>query len=687
MEVMSRIRSPLGAVWDGSGTTFSIRSAVAEGVELCVFDRDESRHEMRRTNDGLYTLRLEGIGPGTEYGYRVHGPWEPAAGHRCNPAKLLLDPYALWIRGTIDSNPAIYGHSLADPAEPSPIDSAPHTMRSVVTDPTFEWQGSTAPNRPLADTIIYETHVKGLTILHPDVPEELRGTFAGLGHPVIIDHLLSLGVTALELLPIHQFVDDQHLIDTGRRNYWGYNSIGFLAPHAGYSRGDDPVREFKEMVRSLHQAGIEVILDVVYNHTAEGNHLGPTLSFRGIDNHEWYRLDPADPSRYLNWTGTGNTINLANPGPLTLVMDSLRHWAGEMGVDGFRFDLATVLGRTRSDFDPLGGFFGAVAQDPVLRTVKLIAEPWDVGPNGYQVGAFPRRWSEWNDSFRDSCRDFWRSEGGTLPTFASRITGSADIYEWNGRDPVASVNYVTSHDGFTLSDAVSYEHRHNHANGEHNQDGHRDNRTWNTGVEGETSDPDIIELRRRRARSMIATVLLSQGVPMILGGDEIGRTQNGNNNAYNQDNATSWYDWHRVDEAMMSFVSRVTRLRVAHPSFRRTAWLHEHPAPDGDHVGWYTPAGNPMSPTDWHMPFARSVALYLDGRMVHASEGLVTDDDFLLLFNAYEESLEFVIPTSLDGAGPWRLTLDTARPELESEHVDDFIAVAAFGLALLIRAT
>ena len=683
-------RPAAGAVWDGSGTTFALRSRVADGVELCLFGPDERRVEMRRVEmrrvgDGVFSSRVEGVGPGTEYGYRVHGPWDPATGHRCNPFKLLLDPYARSIRGDVAPDPSVYGHSLADPLRPSPLDSAPHTLRSVVVDPAFDWGGSGRPDVPLADTIVYETHVRGLTMLHPGIPQELRGTYAGLGHPTIVEHLATLGVTAIELLPIHTFVQDQHLLHTSRRNYWGYNSIGFFAPHAEYAAGDDPVGEFKEMVRSLHRAGIEVILDVVYNHTAEGNHLGPTLSFRGIDNAAWYRLDPTDPSRYLNWSGTGNTVDLANPDPLDLVMDSLRYWATEMGVDGFRFDLAAALGRGAAAFDRESAFFEAVDADPELSNIKLIAEPWDVGPGGYQAGAFPPGWSEWNDSYRDTCRDFWRSTEGTLPAFAARITGSSDIFERSGRGPFASVKFVTSHDGFTLRDAVSYEHRHNHANGEHNQDGHRDNRTWNTGVEGETSDRAVRELRGRRARSMLATAVLSQGVPMVLGGDEIGRTQHGNNNAYNQDNATSWYDWQAADEAMISFVARVIRLRREHPSLRRTAWLHEHPDPGGDHVGWFTPEGRPMTPTDWQMPFARSVALYLDGARVHASDGLITDDDFLLLFNAHTEPLEFAIPRILGRGRPWQVAVDTARPHVDGERAGGLVAVSGFGLVVLIR--
>jgi isoamylase len=674
-----------GAHWDGAATTVAVTALHADGVELCVFDEqgDEHRAVLPSVADGRFGGRVEGIRPGAAYGFRVHGPWEPEAGHRHNPNKLLMDPYALAVSGGIRPSPALAGHLLADPALPSNLDSAPYTMRSVVKDRWFDWAGTPRPNTPLADSVIYETHVKGISKRHPAVPLELRGTYAGFAHPAILEHLVSLGVTAVELLPVHQFVQDQHLLETGRRNYWGYNSIGFFAPHNEYAAGDDPVWEFKTMVRELHRAGIEVILDVVYNHTAEGNHLGPTMCFRGLDNRSWYRLE-ADQARYLNWSGTGNTINTANPVALTLIMDSLRYWASEMEVDGFRFDLATVLGRTHHDFDPLGAFLGAVVQDPVLRHVKLIAEPWDVGPDGYRVGGFPARWSEWNDKYRDSVRDFWKGSEGVLAEFATRITGSSDLYGHSGRTPIASVNYVASHDGYPLADVVSYERRHNHANGENNQDGHRDNRSWNSGVEGPTSDRRILDLRARRRRTMQATVLLSQGVPMILGGDEIGRTQGGNNNAYNQDNETSWYDWYAADHDFLEFTRAVIALRRQHPTFRRSAWLHEHAEPGIDHVGWFTPAGSEMSEGDWRAPFARSVALYLRGDFIHTASGIVSDDDFLLLFNAYGEPLEFVRPTDIDGPG-WECALDTTGWPAAGE-IGESVTVGEYGLVVLRRA-
>ena len=674
-----------GANWDGSATTIAVTALHADRVELCVFDEHDTEHRMElpESNDGRYAGRVEGLTPGTAYGLRVHGPWNPDAGHRHNPNKLLLDPYSFAVSGGVRPSPALAGHMLADPALPSALDSAPNTMRSVVVDRWYDWGDTPRPATPLADSVIYETHVKGISKRHPGVPVDLRGTYAGLAHDAVVDHLVSLGVTAVELLPVHQFVQDQHLLETGRRNYWGYNSIGFFAPHNEYAAGDNPVNEFKSMVRTLHSAGIEVILDVVYNHTAEGNHLGPTLCFRGLDNLTWYRLEP-DRARYLNWAGTGNTVDASHPVPLTLILDSLRYWVTEMGVDGFRFDLATILGRTHHDFDPLGAFLGAVVQDPVLRQAKLIAEPWDVGPGGYRVGGFPARWSEWNDKYRDVVRDFWKGTESRLAEFATRITGSSDVFGHSGRTPIASVNYVTSHDGFPLADAVSYERRHNHANGENNQDGHRDNRTWNGGVEGPTSDARILALRGRRRRTMLATVLLSQGVPMILGGDEIGRTQGGNNNAYNQDNETSWYDWHAADADILAFTTAVIALRRSHPTFRRSAWLHEHADPGIDHVGWFTPAGSEMREPDWRAPFARSVALYLRGDVIHTATGTVSDDDFLLLFNAYDEPLEFVRPVEIDGDN-WEAVLDTAVwPDVGP--VAETLEVGEYGMVVLKRA-
>jgi isoamylase len=649
-----------GPHWDGTATTFVVSSRYAEAIELAIFDGDgnEHRHELERISDRRHAIRLESAGPGTRYGFRVHGPWNPHAGHRFNARKLLTDPYARSLEGSIEPSPALAGHELSDPTQPSHLDSAPHMLRSVVHHDEFDWQGVRRPQRSLADTVIYETHVRGISKLHPAVPQELRGTYAGLTHEAVLEHLVGLGITAVELLPVHHFVQDQHLLHAGRRNYWGYNTIGFFAPHAGYAATDDPVVEFKTMVRELHRAGLEVILDVVYNHTAEGNHHGPTLCFRGLDNRSWYRLDPSDQARYLNWTGTGNVVDFGQQSAITLTMDSLRYWVEEMGVDGFRFDLATVLGRTHEAFDSLGGFLGAAGQDPTLRTAKLIAEPWDVGPGGYQVGNFPDGWSEWNDQFRDVVRDYWRGAEGKIGVFASRITGSSDMFEASGRSPLGSVNYVTSHDGYTLGDLVSYEKRHNHANGENNQDGHRDNRSWNSGVEGPTTRQKIVELRARRSKSILTTLLLSQGIPMVLGGDEIGRTQRGNNNAYNQDNEISWYDWSDPDDDMHEYVKKAIELRRDHPTFRRTAWLHEHAVPGEDLVGWYTPAGMEMTSSDWETPHSRSIALYLAGESVHMGSSAVTDDDFLMLFNAHEAPVDFSFPKGI--TTPWSIALDSS---------------------------
>jgi isoamylase len=674
----------LGATPDETGVNFAVRSAVAHRVDLCLFLADgERRIELPGRTDDIHHGHITGVGPGLRYGFRVHGPWDPESGHRCNPAKLLIDPYARAIDPPPGSLRSLVGHDVDDPKRPDLRDSAPAAPRGVVVSGEFDWEGITPPGRPAADSIIYETHVRGLTRRHPQVPERLRGTYAGLAHPAVVEHLVTLGVTAVELLPVHQFVDDEFLLDRGLRNYWGYNTLGFFAPHAPYAAGDDPVTEFKEMVRALHQAGIEVILDVVYNHTAEGSHLGPTLSLRGLDNRAYYRLDPREPSRYMNWTGTGNTVHLGSPPALQLVTDSLRYWVQEMHVDGFRFDLATTLGRTHHDFDPLGGFFGAVAQDPVLRHAKLIAEPWDVGPAGYRVGRFPRRWSEWNDTFRDAVRDFWRLEEGSLGPFGDALTGSSRLYEESGRKPWASLNFVTSHDGFTLRDLVSYEQRRNHDNGEENGDGHDDNRAWNSGVEGPTDDASVLELRRRRSRSMLLTLLLSQGVPMLLGGDELGRTQGGNNNSYNQDNETSWYDWDDADHELTDFVRRLVALRLGHPTFRRTAWLHEHAAPSHDLVAWLRADGTDMTPALWDEPTEPAVGLHLAGQVVHATEGVVTDDDVLMLFNGSAEELRFRLPRRLT-SGTWQVVIDSTDPGRAGEVTDE-VAVGGFGATVLAR--
>ena len=673
----------LGATPDEDGVAFAVWSSVAESITVCLFDGETEHSQKLDRTDDVFHGHVAGIRPGAHYGFRVEGPWEPGVGLRCNPAKLLLDPYGRSIEGDVGDSRLLVGHNPRNQSNRDTRDSAPAMPRSVVVDPRFDWGDDLAPRTPLSSSVIYETHVRGISMQHPGVPEHLRGTYAGLAHPAIIDHLVTLGVTAVELLPVHQFAHDQFLRDKGLRNYWGYNTVGFFAPHADYAATDDPVTEFKGMVKLLHSAGIEVILDVVYNHTAEGNHMGPTLSLRGIDNRAYYRLDPHNPAHYLNWTGTGNTLDLGSPVALRLVMDSLRYWIGEMHVDGFRFDLATALGRTHSDFDPLGAFFGAVHQDPVLQGAKLIAEPWDLGPSGYRVGEFPPRWSEWNDTFRDTVRDFWKGTDSTLGNFANAVTGSSPLYESSGRKPTASVNIVTTHDGFTLRDLVSYDERRNTENGEDNHDGHDDNRSWNSGSEGPTEDPEVLEIRRRRTRATLMTLLLSQGVPMLLGGDESGRTQQGNNNAYNQDNELSWYDWSEPDDQLTAFVARLIRLRRAHPTFRRTSWLHEHAAPTHDLVGWFMPSGDEMTESDWNDPAGRDVALYLAGEVVHCAEGTVTDADFLLAFNASFEEISFGVPPSIGTSG-WVVEVDSID-DARNEAVNNEFAVGGFGATVLKR--
>ncbi len=652
--------APLGATFDGAGTNFAVFSEVAEAVELCLFDQDgaEERIPLTEREAFVWHCHLPRVGPGQRYGYRVHGPWNPAEGLRCNPAKLLLDPYARAVEGEVDWAPAVAGHRHDDPGAMDDADSAPHVMRSVVITPYFDWQDDRPPRRPYNETVIYEAHVKGLTMTHPDVPEELRGTYAGLAHPAVVDHLLRLGVTAVELMPVHQFVHDGFLLDRGLRNYWGYNTIGFFAPHNGYAAGRGPgdaVPEFKAMVRDLHAAGIEVILDVVYNHTAEGNERGPTLCFRGLDNRAYYRLSEDDPRFYHDTTGTGNTLLMRHPQVLQLIMDSLRYWVEEMHVDGFRFDLAASLARQFHEVDRLSAFFDLVHQDPVVSRVKLIAEPWDLGPGGYQVGNFPPQWSEWNGRYRDTVRDYWRGEPAAIGEFAARIAGSSDLYRDDGRKPMASVNFVTAHDGFTMRDLVSYNERHNAANGEDNRDGESHNRSWNHGVEGPTDDPEILALRGRQQRNMLATILLSQGVPMLLHGDELGRTQGGNNNAYCQDTPVSWIDWSAVDADLLEFTRRAVALRAAHPVLRRRRF------PDGADLRWLRPDGQDMREADWDGGVARSLAVLLDGTAIDepGPRGeTIEDDDLLLLMNAHDAAIAFTLPAARGGA--WRRVLDTA---------------------------
>jgi len=662
---------PLGASYDGFGTNFSLFSEAAEQVELCVFDDDDVETRIPFTECSGYVWHgyAPNVGPGQRYGYRVHGPYDPKTGQRCNPNKLLIDPYAKTIVGDLDWGQAVFGYTFGDPTgPPNELDSAGSVPRSVVASPFFDWGDDRHPRTPWHETVIYEAHVKGLTKLHPDVPDEVRGTYAGLSHPAVIDHLTGLGVTAIELLPVHRFVSENDLIDRGLSNYWGYNSIGYLAPHDDYasSKPEQVVPEFKQMVKALHEAGIEVILDVVYNHTAEGNHLGPTLSLKGIDNAAYYRLVEDDVQHYMDYTGTGNSMNMRHPHVLQLIMDSLRYWVNECHVDGFRFDLASALARELHDVDRLSTFFEVIQQDPVISQVKLIAEPWDVGEGGYQVGNFPPLWSEWNGMYRDTMRDYWRGEPATLPEFASRFTGSSDLYKDDTRQPNASINFITAHDGFTIRDLVSYNDKHNEANGEGGADGTDDNRSWNGGVEGPTDDPEVEALRARQQRNLIATLVLSQGVPMLLGGDEFGRTQHGNNNAYCQDNELSWFRWDEVDEDLHAFTRRVIRLRRDHPVFRRRRWFQGRPLRGEDitDIGWLLPGGQPMDDSHWEDSFARSLQVFLNGQGIATPNERghhIVGDSFLVLFNAHDEPIEAKLPTR-DYAEAWTVALDTTEP-------------------------
>ncbi len=706
---------PLGASYDGVGTNFALFSEVAEQVELCLFDSRgaEERVALTEVDGFVWHGYLNGIGPGQRYGFRVHGPYEPKAGHRCNPAKLLLDPYAKAIEGSVRFGQPTFGYDFSAVDQPDSTDSAPDMPRCVVANPYFDWGNDRTPRTPYHQSVIYEAHVRGLTRLHPAVPEDQRGTYAGLAHPAVIEHLVDLGVTAIELMPVHQFVSDGFLTERGLSNYWGYNTIGFFAPHNAYSAAGqlgEQVPEFRSMVRALHEAGLEVILDVVYNHTAEGNHLGPTLSFRGIDNAAYYRLtDAPDRSHYFDTTGTGNSLLMSSPHVLQLIMDSLRYWVLDMHVDGFRFDLAAALARQFHDVDRLSAFFDLVQQDPVVSQVKLIAEPWDVGDGGYQVGNFPPLWTEWNGKYRDEVRDFWRGEHAAMPEFASRLTGSADLYDSDSRHPIASVNFVTCHDGFTLADLVSYDHKHNEANGEDNRDGSDDNRSWNCGTEGVTDDPGILALRARQQRNFLATLLLSQGVPMILSGDEFGRTQGGNNNGYCQDNELSYVHWPPADAAansrpdmqgtgssLDSFVRSLIRLRADHPVFRRRRFFTgEAGRLRPDHLGdiaWLTPSGEDMTNEDWAAGFAKSLAVFLNGDAITEPDPRgerITDDSFLLLFNAAEHDLDFFIPP---GYGEhWALELNSADPEPMpggpvAVKAGDIVTLASRSLRLLRRA-
>jgi isoamylase len=645
---------PLGATFDGVGTHFSVFSEVAERVELCLFDGAgaETRVDLPEMTALCWHGYVPDVRPGQLYGFRVHGPWAPDQGHWCNPSKVLLDPYAKAIDGQWDWNEAMFPYHFGEPeTSRNDLDSAPFVPKSVVINPFFDWGNDRQPRTPWHRTVVYEAHVKGFTKTHPDIPEELRGTYAGMAHPASIRYLQRLGITAVELLPVHQFVQDATLQQRGLRNYWGYNSIGYLAPHNEYARRErsGQVQEFKHLVKSLHEAGIEVILDVVYNHTAEGNHLGPILSLKGIDNSAYYRLVADNHRYYTDYTGTGNTLNMRHPHVLQLIMDSLRYWVLEMHVDGFRFDLAATLARELHDVDRLSAFFDLIQQDPVVSQVKLIAEPWDIGEGGYQVGNFPPLWSEWNGKYRDTVRDFWRGTDQTMAEFAYRFTGSSDLYQGTARKPHASINFITAHDGFTLRDLVSYNEKHNEANGEGNRDGENHNRSWNWAVEGPTDDPELNALRARQVRNFLTTLLLSQGVPMLLGGDEIGRTQRGNNNAYCQDNPISWYDWASADQALLQFTRTLLRLRQRHPVFCRRRWFQGRPIHGSgvSDIGWFTPGGVEMSEEDWRAGFAKSLGVFLNGDAIPTPNERgerVTDQSFYVMFNAHHEALTFKLP-------------------------------------------
>lgn len=669
---------PLGASYDGAGVNFALYSQVAQKVELCLFDEHdvETRIEMTERNSYVWHNYIPGLHPGQRYGYRVYGPYDPVHGLRCNPNKLLLDPYAKAIEGNIDGDESLFSYWFKSPDDNSAmndLDSAAHTMKSAVINPYFDWGNDQHPYISYHDSVIYEAHVRGMTNLNMDVPPDIRGTYAGLAYPSVIEYLKKLGITAIELMPIHQFVNDSFLQEKGLSNYWGYNTIGFFAPHNAYSssgeRGEQ-VNEFKSMVKAYHRAGMEVILDVVYNHTAEGNHMGPTLSFKGIDNASYYRLVEGDQQHYFDTTGTGNSLLMRSPHALQLITDSLRYWVTEMHVDGFRFDLAATLARQFQEVDKLSAFFDIVEQDPIISRVKLIAEPWDLGSGGYQVGGFPSSWSEWNGRYRDTVRDFWRSQPSTLPEFASRLMGSSDLYQVNGRRPVASVNFITAHDGFTMNDLVSYNEKHNEANGEGNRDGESNNRSWNCGVEGPTNIPDVNDLRQRQMRNMFATLLFSQGIPMICGGDEVARTQQGNNNAYCQDNEISWTNWHldKGRKELLAFVSKLIHLRLDHPVLhRRRFFTGREPGDDSNtipQVEWFDHTGSIMDMDDWQNTHAFSMMIYLNGSDIPEVDwygNRMVDNDFILIFNAHYEPIMFTLPDKRYGR-KWQLVVDTHNP-------------------------
>ncbi len=686
MEIWPGKPYPLGATYDGTGVNFAIFSEVAEHVELCLIGEGgkEVRLDLPEVDGFVWHGFIPGIQPGQRYGFRVHGPYDPEHGPRCNPAKLLLDPYAKAVDGEMKGDQALFAYDFGDPEgglddKANTEDSLGRTLTSVVINPFFDWGQDRSPHHEYHETVIYEAHVKGLTQQLDAIPEDIRGSYAGIGHPATIEHLKKLGVTAIELMPVHQFVQDFTLLENGLRNYWGYNTIGFFAPHneyAAYGTRGEQVPEFKSMVRALHEADIEVILDVVYNHTAEGNHKGPTLSFRGIDNQSYYRLVDGDEAHYYDTTGTGNSLLMRHPHVLQLIMDSLRYWVIEMHVDGFRFDLASTLARQFHDVDRLSAFFDIIQQDPVISQVKLIAEPWDIGDGGYQVGNFPPLWTEWNGKYRDTVRDFWRGEPATLAEFASRFTGSSDLYEHSGRKPIASINFVTAHDGFTLRDLVSYNEKHNEANGEGNKDGESHNRSWNCGVEGPTDDPGVRELRLRQERNFITTLLLSQGVPMIAHGDELGRTQLGNNNGYCQDSDLTWVDWDlgEGEEELLRFTRRVVRLRQDHPVFRRRRFFEGSPQHGGESdlgdIAWFMPNGKHMDEAAWRDGMARSLMVFLNGFGIAAPDRRghpVHDDCFIVVFNAHDTAITFTLPEEEYGA-EWYIEIDTDLSASAATH-------------------
>jgi isoamylase len=684
---------PQGATWDGTGVNFSLYSEKATAVELCLFDDVDSRDgevmAIRECTGYVWHCWMPGVKLGQLYGYRVHGPYDPEHGDRFNPAKLLIDPYAKAVAGGLNWDAPVFGYRLGDKSADLSCDSSDDAWgvpKSVITTSHFDWENDRPPLTPLHDTVLYETHVKGFTAQHPEIPEELRGTYAGIAHPVSVDYLKKLGITAVELMPVHEFVDDKHLLDHGLRNYWGYNSINFFSPEARYSASGDrgeQIGEFKAMVRSLHRAGIEVILDVVYNHTAEGNQMGPTLSFRGIDNGTYYRLMSDHPRYYMDYTGTGNTLNVRHPQVLKLIMDSLRYWVEEMHVDGFRFDLASALARELHEVDRLSAFFDIINQDPVISQVKLIAEPWDVGEGGYQVGKFPPLWAEWNGRYRDVVRRYWKGDDGQLAELGYRLTGSSDLYQRDGRHPTASINFITAHDGFTLQDLVAYDGKHNDANAEDNRDGTNDNHSSNYGVEGATDNAEILEVRERQKRNFLTTLLVSQGVPMICGGDEIGRTQRGNNNAYAQDNQVSWYDWNLDDrrKSLLEFTRRLVELRRQHPNLHRRKFFQDRPIDPGSpqrevdgrsepDITWLRPDGNEMTPEEWNAGWVRCIGFELNGRTLDDVNGVgepVRDETFLILLNPHHEPIRFFMPRR-DGTA-WELLMDSALPEKTDKPV------------------